>query len=148
MPAVVKSTDGSSGISEDEGTTACPRAAKNSRNFLRISEDSIHIHHTQSIREIQPLDKSPIFLFTGNSSSRHISPGHFQGAKEMSPYKAIPKEAPVKYCACGNKLNTHNEEDICNACIVKRRFDPAPTDPPRQKYNRTRKYNKTKVSTV
>src|SRR3989338_1619043 len=41
IPAVVKSTDGSSGINEEEGTMACPLSLKKSKNFLRMSDDFI-----------------------------------------------------------------------------------------------------------
>src|SRR3989344_3590260 len=41
MPAVVKSTDGSSGTSELEGTTACPLLLKKLINFRRSSLEFI-----------------------------------------------------------------------------------------------------------
>src|SRR3990167_6826857 len=44
IPAVVKSTDGSSVIKLDEGTIACPFFLKKSKNLLRISEAFILIN--------------------------------------------------------------------------------------------------------
>src|SRR5918996_4227583 len=94
IPAVVSSSEGSFGISEEEGTTVCPRSSKKERNARRMSAPRIEASVAAADQASLPTPRYP-HRDTEEGHGRHPPPGGARGRPRV-PRAPGPPCAPER----------------------------------------------------
>src|ERR687892_115678 len=89
IPAVVSSSEGSFGISEEEGTTVCPRSSKKERNARRMSAPRIEASVAAADQASLPTPPHP-HTDTKDGHRRHPPPRGAGGRRRVRRARGLP----------------------------------------------------------